>query len=103
LPSWRPPAHTDPVKEQAMLDLAETYLSPEAIQEAGLLDLDGVQAIFQQHQADSTPVSQRVQLDAVINHMLSVQILHDHFVKTDVPQQARKRAQELGWHLNGQV
>jgi asparagine synthase (glutamine-hydrolysing) len=26
-----PPAHTDPVKEQAMLDLAETYLSPAAI------------------------------------------------------------------------
>jgi asparagine synthase (glutamine-hydrolysing) len=93
-----PPAHTDPVKEQAMLDLAQIYLSPAAVQEAGLLDLDGVQAIFQQHQADSTAVSQRVQLDAVINHMLSVQILHDHFVKTDVPQQARHRAAELGWH-----
>jgi asparagine synthase (glutamine-hydrolysing) len=98
-----PPAHTDPVKERAMLDLAETYLSPEAIQEAGLLDLDGVQAIFQQHQADSTPVSQRVQLDAVINHLLSVQILYDHFVKTDVPQLARKRAQELGWHPSERV
>jgi asparagine synthase (glutamine-hydrolysing) len=39
-----------------------------------------------------------VQLDAIINHMIGVQILHKHFVATDVPAQARARAQELGWH-----
>ncbi|PSN17187.1 asparagine synthase (glutamine-hydrolyzing) [filamentous cyanobacterium CCP5] len=92
-----PPAHTDPVKERAMLELADAYLSSAAVNNAGLLDPDGVHAIFQQHQSDDTPVSRRVQLDAVINHMLSVQILHKHFVENDVPQQARQKARELGW------
>lgn len=92
-----PPAHTDPVKEQAMLELADTYLSGPALTSAGLLDPEGVHAIFKQHQDETTPVSKRVQLDAVINHMLSVQILHDKFVATDVPQLARNQAQELGW------
>lgn len=92
-----PPAHTDSVKEQAMLALADTHLSPAAVADAGLLDPDGVAAIFKAHQNSETPTSRQVQLDAVINHMLSVQILHGHFIATDVPQLARQRAQELGW------
>jgi asparagine synthase (glutamine-hydrolysing) len=42
-------------------------------------------------------VATQVKLDAVINHMIGVQILHKHFVETDVPQQAAQRAAELGW------
>jgi asparagine synthase (glutamine-hydrolysing) len=98
-----PPAHTDPVKEQAMLALAETYLSPKAIEDAGLLDVEGVQAIFREHQHPDTPVSKRVQLDAVINHMLSVQILHSQFVAADVPQRAKEKANQLGWHPSERV
>jgi asparagine synthase (glutamine-hydrolysing) len=30
--------------------------------------------------------------------MLGVQIMHEHFVAADLPQQAAQRAQQLGWH-----
>ena len=39
----------------------------------------------------------QTQLDAVINHMLGVQILYRQFVAADVPAAARARAAELGW------
>ncbi len=92
-----PPAHTDPKKWAAMKALADQYLSREAIESAGCLDVDGVQALFALHEADTTSSETQVQLDAVINHMLGVQVLHQHFIATDVPAQARRRADELGW------
>ncbi|MBI1424839.1 MAG: asparagine synthase (glutamine-hydrolyzing) [Gammaproteobacteria bacterium] len=92
-----PPAHTDPKKWAALKALADQYLSPGAIAEAGLLDASGVKALFALHEAQDTTPSTQVQLDAVINHMLGVQILHAHFVAPDVPAQAQARAQALGW------
>jgi asparagine synthase (glutamine-hydrolysing) len=92
-----PPAHTDPKKWQAMKALADRYLSEQQVAEAGLLDAQGVQALFEVHENPETTTATQVQLDAVINHMLSVQIMHEHFVKTDVPAQAMKRAEELSW------
>ena len=93
-----PPAHTDPKKWQAVLKLAEQFLSKEAVEEAGLLDFEAVQTTFARHESEAVSIDEKVQLDAVINHMLGVQILHHHFVKTDVPQLAQQRANELGWH-----
>jgi asparagine synthase (glutamine-hydrolysing) len=92
-----PPAHTDPKKWQAMKTLADKYLSDAAISEAGVLDKDGVHMIFELHDAEDTTVSTKVQLDAVINHMIGIQILYSHFVAQDVPALAQKRATELGW------
>jgi asparagine synthase (glutamine-hydrolysing) len=92
-----PPAHTDPKKWSAMKALADKYLNDDAINKAGLLDKDNVRKLFEMHEADDTPVATQVKLDAVINHMIGVQILHKHFVETDVPQQAAQRAAELGW------
>ncbi|PHR65846.1 MAG: asparagine synthase (glutamine-hydrolyzing) [Idiomarina sp.] len=92
-----PPAHTDPKKWQAVLKLAEQFLSEDAVKEAGLLDFNEVQRTFARHESDEVPIDEKVQLDAVINHMLGVQILHHHFVKTDVPALAQQRANELGW------
>lgn len=92
-----PPAHTDPKKWQAVLKLAEQFLSEDAVKEAGLLDYAEVQRTFEKHESDAVPIDEKVQLDAVINHMLGVQILHHHFVKTDVPALAQQRANELGW------
>ncbi|WP_417658910.1 asparagine synthase (glutamine-hydrolyzing) [Pseudidiomarina sp.] len=92
-----PPAHTDPKKWQAVLKLAEQFLSEEAVKEAGLLDYAEVKRTFEKHESDAVPIDEKVQLDAVINHMLGVQILHHHFVKTDVPALAQQRANELGW------
>ena len=92
-----PPAHTDPKKWQAMRQLADKYLSDEAINAAGVLDKDGVRAIFDLHDAGDTTASTRVQLDAVINHMIGIQILHSHFVEQDVPALAAEKAEALGW------
>lgn len=92
-----PPAHTDPKKWAAMKALADRYLSDEAIEQAGILDPAGVRALFEKHEDPETSASTQVQLDAVINHMIGVQVLHKHFVQTDVPAQARAKAKELGW------
>jgi len=92
-----PPAHTDKEKWNAMKALADDYLSDEAIEEAGILDKEGVNNLFELHEDEKTPVSTQVQLDAVINHILGVQILHKHFIANDVPLQAREQAEKLGW------
>jgi len=92
-----PPAHTDPEKWNAMKALADEYLSDEAIENAGLLDKAGVNDLFRLHEAEETPVSTQVQLDAVINHMIGIQVLHKHFVENNVPAQARAKANELNW------
>ena len=92
-----PPAHVDDEKFGAMKALADRYLSGEAISRAGLLDKDGVNEIFRIHEDPETPVATLVQLDAVINHMLGVQILHELFIEADIPAQALDKARELGW------
>ncbi len=92
-----PPAHTDPKKWNAMKQLANEFLSNSAIADAGLLNVDGVAQLFKTHESDETSAATQVQLDAVINHMLSVQIMHKQFVATDIPALARQRATEYGW------
>lgn len=92
-----PPAHTDPRKWQALQQLAERHLSDAAIADAGLLSRDGVAALFDLHDAPGTTPATRNTLDAVFNHLIGVQVLHEQFVATDVPAKARARARELGW------
>lgn len=92
-----PPAHTDPKKWAAMKALADNYLNRESIESAGLLDHAGVEALFKIHEDPNTSAATQVQLDAVINHMMGVQILHRHFIINDIPKLARERAIELGW------
>ncbi|EKE82949.1 asparagine synthase (glutamine-hydrolyzing) [Idiomarina xiamenensis] len=92
-----PPAHTDPEKWKAVELLAEQFLNREAVEAAGLLDYDEVVRTFARHEDPDVPSEEKVQLDAVINHLLGVQVLHHHFVETDVPAMAAARAQELNW------
>jgi asparagine synthase (glutamine-hydrolysing) len=94
-----PPAHTDPKKWAAMRALADEYLSTEAVERAGWLDTAGIQALFELHEAPDTSTETQVRLDAVINHLLGVQILHRHFIDTDVAKQAQQRAAQLGWRV----
>ena len=65
-----PPAHTDPEKWSALRNPAEKHLSPEAIEDAGLLNVAAVNQLFALHEARDTSASTQVQLDAIINHML---------------------------------
>ena len=98
-----PPAHTEPDKWAQMQNLAADYLSDEAIDAAGLLSKSGVKALFDRHDSPETTEADRVQMDAVINHLLGVQMLHRMFVATDVPQQARQEAERLGWRIPVEV
>jgi asparagine synthase (glutamine-hydrolysing) len=59
-----------------------------------------VQALFERHDHPDTSAAQRVQLDAVINHLICVQIMHKLFVSADLPAQARAMADRLGWRLH---
>jgi asparagine synthase (glutamine-hydrolysing) len=92
-----PPAHTDPRKWSAMRQLADEYLSDAAIEAAGVLDREGVARLFALHDDPKVTAATQNKLDAVINHMLGVQILHRHFVAADIPAMARAKAEELGW------
>ena len=92
-----PPAHTDPKKWAAMKALADKYLNEEAIERAGILDVQGVQALFAQHEDTGTSASTQVKFDAIINHLIGVQILHQQFVATDVPKLAAEKAASLRW------
>ena len=92
-----PPAHTEPDKWDEMKRLAADYLSDEAIQSAGLLSLQGVRSLFARHEDPATTDADRVQMDAVINHLLGVQMLHRMFIASDVPALARQEADRLGW------
>ena len=92
-----PPAHTEPEKWQQMKRLADDYLSDAAIETAGLLSKTGVRALFERHEDPSTTDAERVQMDAVINHLLGVQMLHRMFVASDLPELARQEADRLGW------
>lgn len=93
-----PPAHTDPSIWRQMQQLADRHLSPERIAETGLLDAQGVERLMQLHQDPNTSPAVQVQLDAVINHLLGVQILHSQFIAEDVPAQAARMAAKLGWY-----
>lgn len=92
-----PPAHTDAAKWQQMRLLADKYLQRETVEAAGLLSWAGVNELFERHERPETSGAEKVQMDALINHLLGVQILHERFVAADIPALAASRAQELGW------
>lgn len=94
-----PPAHTDPAKQKAMLGLSEQYLSKRAVAATGLLNNAAVSSLFERYHQPETPIAEQVQLDAIINHLLSVQILHDRLIAADIPKIAKERAHALGWRV----
>lgn len=92
-----PPAHTDERKWEAMQGLAGKYLSKDAVEDAGLLSFEGISRLFELHDSSDTTAGTKNTIDALLNHMIGVQILHRRFVAADVPAEARAKAAELGW------
>ncbi|RLP53914.1 MAG: asparagine synthase, partial [Ketobacter sp.] len=92
-----PPAHTDTKKWKMLMNLTDEFASKEKVEAAGLLDYDGIRALIDGHEDPSMDRDTKVQLDAVLNHVLGVQLLHHHFVEQDLPKLAQQRADELGW------
>lgn len=92
-----PPAHTDEEKWRQMKQLSDRHLNEASIKDSGLLSYEGISDMFRRHDLPETTVAEKVQMDAVINHLIGVQVMHQHFIATDVPAQAAARARELGW------
>ena len=94
-----PPAHTQSDSWAQMKLLASKYLSKEAIMEADILCPKGVDHLFARYESPQTSRADLVQMDALINHLLSIQILHNLFIKEDIPAKARQEAERLGWRI----
>ncbi|GAB3028155.1 asparagine synthase (glutamine-hydrolyzing) [Bowmanella dokdonensis] len=92
-----PPAHTDLKKWNKLKSLFKRHASADKLKEAGLIDADFVQTLMERQESPDTPAADKVQIDAVLNHVLGVMLLHHHFVDQDISQLAHDRAQELGW------
>jgi asparagine synthase (glutamine-hydrolysing) len=92
-----PPAHTDERKFDAVEALADEYLSDEAVREAGLLDPEGVRCLFSEHRDPDASHAALVQLDALINHALGVQVLQRNLIERNIPARALAQAELLGW------
>jgi len=92
-----PPAHTDQKKWRAMLGLMDEYANQEKVEAAGLLDYQAIETLLNNHENPAMDSETKVQLDAMINHILGVQLLHHHFVAQDVPKFAAQRAEALNW------
>ncbi|MEQ9424839.1 MAG: asparagine synthase (glutamine-hydrolyzing) [Cyclobacteriaceae bacterium] len=75
-----PPGHTGDKKKNALNDLIERYMNPDAIKEVGLFDEQRLGQFMTEYQNDTNPVS-LVRKDALINHLLGLHILHHHFIK----------------------
>jgi len=73
-----PPAHTDKEKQAKVEGLISEYLSQDKVEGAGILDPKAVSEFLDGWRKDEDPVS-LVRRDTLLNHMLSLQILHGKF------------------------
>ncbi|MDX1605904.1 MAG: asparagine synthase C-terminal domain-containing protein, partial [Candidatus Competibacterales bacterium] len=74
-----PPAHTDETKRARVNELIDDYLTRDQVAEAGLLDPDRIEAFVKEWRTDNDPVAM-VRKDALLNHLLCLQILHRQFI-----------------------
>lgn len=81
-----PPAHTDDAKMAAVEKLITETLSAEKIKAAGLLNFDRVHSFLDDYRADTDSVS-LVRKDTLLNHMLTLHMVHEHFVTAGEPTQ----------------
>ena len=103
-----PPAHTEPEKwEQMKRTGRRHYLGSmqRAIDDARrFVEQSGCAAsCLPVARIRATTDAERVQMDAVINHLLGVQMLHRMFVASDLPELARQEADRLGWRTPAPV
>ncbi|MGG7055944.1 asparagine synthase (glutamine-hydrolyzing) [Nitrosomonas sp. ANs5] len=92
-----PPAHTDDKKWQKLKALFARYASPEQLKQAGLINADYLQHLMEKQENSDTPAADKIQIDAILNHVLGVMLLHHHFIEQDLSQLAHDKAQQLGW------
>ncbi|WHI46874.1 asparagine synthase (glutamine-hydrolyzing) [Microbulbifer sp. TRSA001] len=84
-------------------EIIEEYVTPVKVESAGLLQYSAIDRLIKEYKAPSIARSKKVQLDAMLNHILGVQILNRQFIEADLPSLAQKKASLLGWHLDHMV
>jgi len=77
-----PPGHTGDNKRSAVTELLREYVNDEAVAQAGLFDVGRMRRFLEEYEADNDPVS-LVRKDALLNHILGLQILHRQFIETN--------------------
>ena len=92
-----PPAHTDEKKWKKLRGLLDQFASREKVEKAGLLDADYLETLVSMQESPDTETSDKVQIDAILNHALGVMILHHHFIEQNIPDFAYEQAQKLNW------
>ena len=98
-PFMAPPSHADKDNLSSMQEIVDEFLSTERIREYGILDETEVNNLLNKFFSSELDASEKVQLDAIINHLLSVQILYKIFIIEDIPDKAQKMADNLGWKV----
>ncbi|MCB1179885.1 MAG: asparagine synthase C-terminal domain-containing protein, partial [Leptospiraceae bacterium] len=78
-----PPAHTDETKTKLLKDLMDTYLSKENVYNTSIFDVEKMEKFIEEYKNDKDPTS-LVRKDALLNHILGIQILHGLFVTETV-------------------
>ncbi|TPV95924.1 MAG: asparagine synthase (glutamine-hydrolyzing) [Myxococcales bacterium FL481] len=79
-----PPATIDAAKAAAVQALVERYLSPAAVETAGVFDATAVERFLAATQRE-TERDRAVQNDVILNHLLGLQVLHAQFVQGQAP------------------
>ncbi|XZZ41596.1 asparagine synthase-related protein [Microbulbifer sp. TRSA001] len=78
----------------------EKFLSPKEVNLAGLLRYSEIDTLIEEYKLPALHRSKKVQLDAMLNHILGVQILYKRFIEADLPLLAQEKSSLLGWSLD---
>ncbi|MBD3257125.1 asparagine synthetase B, partial [candidate division GN15 bacterium] len=79
-----PPGHTNEKKRAAVTKLLDEFVNDAAVAEAGVFDVEKMRQFRHEYQTDDDPVS-LTRKDALLNHIIGLQILHRQFIQTNKP------------------
>lgn len=74
-----PPSHTDPTKRAAVQELIDAHLDPDRVREADIVDEGALRSFLDSARTEQDPALAS-RNDIVINHLLGLHLLHQHFV-----------------------
>src|SRR5690606_12221031 len=74
-----PPAHTDESKRAKVEELITGFLNVDTVKDVGSWPPERVTAVLNAYRAVTAPTS-LVRKDTLLNHLLTLHILHHHFI-----------------------
>ena len=89
-----PPGHTGDSNRIAVDVLLNDYVNDDAIKRAGIFDVGRIAEFLSSYRSDTDPVS-LVRKDALLNHIIGLQILHRQFIENNEPPRSLSPIQPL--------